>query len=550
MSAPTIDTPPPPVAVWSTADRQPHPLAGLRHQLRFLARRDRVRAAVWVIAVVGLVAVSATAVLGLYETPEELQQYAEIAQADAAFKALTGPGYGLDHPTQGAVVMNETSLYTYLAVAFMAIFVLVRHTRAEEDSGRAELVRAAPVGRGAMLVAASLWVAAVSAVIGVGLALTLIGFGLPTTGSIAFGAATFAAGVTFAAIAAACAQLASTSRAANSMAGIVLGLSFLLRAVGDMGTPALTWMSPLGITQAIRPYADERWWVLLVLAAISALGFGAAAWLLARRDLGAGLIGQRPGPSVAARRLATPLALAIRLQRSSVLGWTVGVGVSAFSFGLVVDQAEALADNEAIAEMFARSGQGTITEQFLASLMLMVAILTSGFTVASVLRLRTEEMAGRADPLLATPVSRRRWWWSHTCVALVASLAIVVVGGLSLGAGYALQVGDLGEMLPMLDAALACFAAIALVGALTALAVAAVPRWSLASWSLVAIAAVVGFLAETMNLPQWVRDLSPFEHVPALPAAAFDWLPIAVLGVVALLALVGGALAITRRDMH
>jgi ABC-2 type transport system permease protein len=541
LTSPTTGTP--------TREEQAGRFTGLGVQLRFIARRDRVRGAVWILAVVGFVALSTASVLGLYSTPDDLATYADVAQADAAFKALTGPGYGLDDPTEGAVVMNEVSLYTYVAIALMASFLVVRHTRAEEDSGRAELVRAAPVGRDTALTATCLWVVAITSMIAIGLFLVLVSNGLPVTGSAAFGVACFAVGVVFVGIAALAAQLASTSRAANSLAGIALGASFLLRAVGDMGTTWMTWISPLGITQAIRPYADERWWVLVPLAVVAAGSLTVAAALVSRRDLGAGFIAQRPGAPTGSRWLSTPLALAARLQRASVIGWAVGIGIAAFSFGLVVDQAESLADNEAIAEVIASSGDGTITEQFLASLMLMVAILTSGFTVASVLRLRTEEAAGRADPVLATPVSRIRWWASHTTIALTASLILVVIGGLGLGLGYTVQAGDTDQLAPMVGAAVAMFAAIALVGAITALLVAVQPHWAPAAWLLVATATVVGFLAETIGLPQWLRDLSPFEHVPALPAASFAVLPIAALTVLSALSLGAAALAVDRRDI-
>lgn len=224
------------------------------------------------------------------------------------------------------------------------------------------------------------------------------------------------------------------------------------------------------------------------------------------------------------------------------------MAISAFSFGLVADQADALSDNEAIADIFAQSGQGTFTESFLATLILMMTLLTSGFTVASVLRLRTEEAAGRGDPLLAASVGRVRWLWSHLGVAIAASLLIVLVAGAMTGVGYALQVGDIGEVVPLVAASMAMFAALLVVASLTAALVAIVPRWAVAGWAVVAVAVVIGFLAETLNLPQWVRDLSPFEHVPGMPAASFDIVPVAILTTVAALLIGVAMLAIRRRD--
>lgn len=528
---------------------QPRALAGFWKQLRFVGRRDRLRMSIWIVSIIGLVGLSALSVLALYTTPKDLLAYAEVAQANAAIKALSGPGYGLDDPTEGAVVMNETSLYTYLGVALMCVFMVTRHTRAEEESGRAELVRSAPVGRSATLAAAIVWVSGSAFVIGAGLAVALVLCGLPLTGSVAFGAATFAIGVVFVGVSAVSSQVASSARSANSIAGAVLGLAFMVRAVGDMGNGWMTWLSPLGITQAIRPYADERWWVLLPLAVLAAASVALGFWLHARRDLGAGILADRPGPATAAPRLSTPFGLALRLQRVSLIGWAAGIGLTGFFSGLIADEAEALADNQAIADIFAASGQGTITETFLATIVLMVALMTMGFTVASVLRLRSEELAGRAEPMLATPVGRERWLWSHFGVALIGSVLIAIVGGLSTGLGYAAAVGSADEVLSLFVAGLVMAVALLVIAAFAAMLVGLPCRGSIAAWGAVAAATVIGLLSETLDLPQWVRDLSPFTHVPHMPAAPFDIVPILIMLAVTAILTGIAMVAIRRRDI-
>ncbi|HUW04017.1 MAG TPA: hypothetical protein VMW08_16810, partial [Acidimicrobiales bacterium] len=70
-------------------------LAGFGELLRFLGRRDRLRALIWLAAIVGLFSVSVASVVGLYETPSELRSYADLALADPAIKAFAGPGNGL-----------------------------------------------------------------------------------------------------------------------------------------------------------------------------------------------------------------------------------------------------------------------------------------------------------------------------------------------------------------------------------------------------------------------------------------------------------------------
>lgn len=528
---------------------QPAPLAAFGRQLRFIARRDRVRAPVWFAAVVGLAGASALSVVALYDTDEDLQGYATLALANVAFKAITGPGYGLGDVTLGAVVMNEVALYTYVAVALMAVFMVVRHTRAEEETERAELVRAAPVGRYASLAATVVWVSGLSVVIGVGLIVAMLSLGLETAGSIAFGAASVAVGLVFVGVAAIAAQVAASARAAKSLGGAVLGASFVVRGVGDIGNGSMSWLSPLGVTQAIRPFAGERWWVLAPLAALAVVTTAVAVVLLGRRDLGAGILRQKPGPPTGSPRLGTPFALAVRLQRGALVGWLVGLALTGYFIGLIADEAEALADNEAVAEVLARAGQGSITESLLATMTLMVALIGSGFTVSSVLRLRTEENALRADPILATPVDRRRWFASHYSVAVGGSLLLMLASGVMIGLGYLSATGRTDEFLPVMAAASAQWVAMVVLGAFT-LALAGIgARWALFGWVGVAVGFVVGFLGNTLDLPQWARNVSPFEHVPAMPAAPFDATPLLILVAVAVAFTAVAMFAIRRRDL-
>jgi ABC-2 type transport system permease protein len=528
---------------------QPRPLAGFGSLLRFMMRRDRVRAPVWIAAVVGVVAASVASVAGLYQTQSDLQEYADIARADAAFKAFAGPGYGLDDPTLGAVTMNEILIYSFVGVALMCVFLLVRHTRAEEETDRAELVRAAGVGRLATLAAACTWVAIINVVVAIGLTLSLLAFGLTTTGSLAYGAATCAVGMVFIGVAAVAAQIASSARAATAGAGTTLAFFFLLRAVGDLGTSWLTWLSPLGWAQSIRAFADERWWVLVLLA-LAAAGLTTGAFVLSvERDLGAGFFRQRPGPVAGNARLASPLALAARLQRTSLISWTIGLAIIGGFFGIIADEAEKMLESEAIAEFFEQAGAGTPTELFLATVVLMTALTASGYTVSTVLRLRTEELAVRAEPVLATPVSRRRWLLSYLTVSAVGTTVLMVVTGLAVGLGSAAQLGTADDILPVLGAMLAMVPALLVLAAVAVALVGWRPRWAPLAWAGVAVSAVVGLLAETLKLPDWLRNVSPFEHVPPLPAADFDWIPLALLVLVAIGLTGVGLGGINRRDI-
>jgi ABC-2 type transport system permease protein len=527
------------------------PLAETGLLVRLVLRRDRVRLVLWVVGIAALVVVSAGSVAGLYDTPESLAGYASLAEDNAAVVVQAGPGYGLDEPTTGAVLMNEASIWTIIMVALMSILMVVRHTRAEEESERAELLRSGPVGRHAAAASAMIGVALADVAVAIAVVTGLLALGFDATGSVAFGSALAGAGLVFGAVGLVAAQVATSSRAASGLGILALGIAFVIRAVGDVAENGLSWLSPIGWGQGIRAFADERWWVLVLPVVATAALVGLAAVLAGRRDFGGGLLVPRAGPAEAGPALSGPLGLAVRLHRASIAGWAAGVAVLGAFYGIFADQAERmLEENPDMEEFFTQLGMGSITDAFLATSILMLGLLAAGFTIAAVLRIRTEESAGRADPLLATPTSRAAWAGAHLVTVGVGTVLVLAVGGLGSGVGAGVVLGEPGRVVELVWASLVMAPAPLVLGAVAFALVGARPRWSLVAWVGLVVAGVVGLFAEVLDLPGWARNLSPFRHVPALPAAPFSALPVvALLGVAAVLLAVGLA-GLRHRDLN
>ena len=104
-------------------------------------------------------------------------------------------------------------------------------------------------------------------------------------------------------MAAVAAQVSETARGARGLAFAVLGAVFLLRGIGDSagarGPTWLSWLSPVGWSELVRPFTAPRWWVLALLAGTAAALAGLAYALAAHRDQGAGA---DPGPARPAAR--------------------------------------------------------------------------------------------------------------------------------------------------------------------------------------------------------------------------------------------------------
>lgn len=522
-------------------------LTGTGTLARLVLRRDRLRIAIWVVALVGLVGVTANSIFDLYPDEAALAEYARTVEANPSLIALSGPAVGLD--TFGGRIAWE-GWQLSIAVAVMGALAVGRHTRAEEEAGRTELVRATVTGRHAHSAAALAVSALSSALVGAGVTLVLLAVGLPGTGAVLMGAGFALLGITFGAVALLTAQVTEHAGAATGMAAAVVGVSFVLRAIGDVGDGTLSWASPFGWVQAAQPFSADRWWPLALPVAATVALVALAVAVEARRDVGAGLVRPRPGPPEAGAAPASAGGLAWRLQRAGLLSWSVGVALVGLAMGSVADSADDLVgDNEQIRAYLAQLGGAELSDIFLATVLVYLALLATGFALQATLRPRAEEAAHRAEPVLATATSRRRWLGGHLAVGLGGSAVVLAAGGLGTGVSYAAAVGDAGEVPRLVGAALAFVPAVwVLVGVAVAL-YGWVPRAAALVWAVLAVAVVVGTLGEGLGLPRAVRALSPFDHLAGVPAVGVAGPATAVLGALAVLLVAAGMVGFERRDI-
>jgi ABC-2 type transport system permease protein len=527
-------------------------LAGTARLIRFILRRDRIRLSVWVLAIALSVMGSVASFAETYPTAADRQTRAEVLD-NPGTQLFIGPGYGFDNYTYGAMTANEMLPLTAVAVALMSVFLVVRHTRSEEEKGRTELVRAATVGRLAPLTATVTVVVGaqlmLAALLTVGLPASLDG--LSTGGSLAFSAALAGVGVVFAGVAALAAQLTVGARSAIGIASMALGGAYLLRSVGDITDTALTWVSPFGWATEMRAYVDERWWPLLLSVALAAGTVTAAVAINRRRDVGFGIIADRPGPATAPRTLGSPFGLALRLQRATLFWW----GISLFLLGLVYGGAAQEAaglyeDIDALKDYLVRIGAADPADQYLALTASISALIAVAYVIQSALRARSEESALLAEPVLATPVSRRAWLGSHLMMALGGSVVLLLAFGLGTGIARAIGVGDVGELPRLMSAALAYAPALWVFGGLATALFGLVPRAVAAVWGVFAVIVFVGFLGPILQLPDWTYDLSPLEHVSTLPVAEFSVIPELVLTAISAVLVSVGLVAFRRRDLQ
>jgi ABC-2 type transport system permease protein len=518
-------------------------VAGTWQLIRLALRRDRILLPVCVALFAVTATGSASATIKVYPTDDSVAQAARSANATPALVALYGRVY--DEHSLGAMSMLKLTGFGALGVAVFSVLMVIRHTRTDEESGRLELLSATVVGRHAAIATALVVTIGADLLTGLLSAVGLMSTHLAASGSLAFGLGWAATGSVFAVIAAAAAQLAESARTVTGISVGTLAVAYLLRAVGDAsnGSRWLSWLSPIGWGQQVRPYATERWWVFVLPLLAILIGTAVAVMLQARRDLGAGLFRPRLGPANAAPTLRSPVALAWRLQRGGLLAWATGFAVLGAVLGSIASNVGSLLDSQNSKDLVTKlGGVKNLTDAFLATEFSFLGVIASAYAVSATMRLRTEESAQRVEPLLATSVSRWRLLVSHVGIAIAGTVVLVGVGGLTAGLVHH-QPGRL------LAAATAQLPAVWVLVGITVLVFGLLPRATVAGWVALVGFMLTGQFGPLFGFAQWLMNLSPFGHVPRLPGAYWQPVALATLTAIAVGLMAVGARGFRRRDV-
>jgi ABC-2 type transport system permease protein len=517
--------------------------------LRLYLRRDRVSLPLWVLLLsVPLATVYVGSVLKIYPTQAERAGFAASIMASPAQRALYGQVY---NDGIGAVGIWKAGMF-HLLIAVAVILTVIRHTRADEEAGRTELVDSTAVGRYASLSAALMLSFGASIATGAIGAAGLLTTDIPAGGSLAFGAALAGSGLVFTAVAAAAAQLSPSARFARGAAFAVLGVAFTLRAVGDAGDGKLSWLSPLGWSLQVRPYAGDRWWVLLLHLVTTAALTLVSYRLLAGRDVGAGLIAERAGPGTAGSRLSGVYGLAWRLDRGALVLWTVGLCLMGAVMGSVAHGiGDELGDSTVARDIVARmGGTSALEEAFIAVAFTMMGMAAAAFAISLTLRPYRAEAAQLAEATLAGAVSRTRWLASHLVTALLGSAVAMLVSGVAAGLIYGTAAGDLGGKLAIVVGTAAVqLPAVWLLAAVTVGLFGLAPRFTPMAWGVLVGFIAVYLIGSLARFPQWLLDLEPFAHIPHV-GTGFTPAPSLWLLAIDMALIAQGALAFRLRDLR
>jgi ABC-2 type transport system permease protein len=494
----------------------------------------------------------ATAYREGYPTLAERLKFARTVGENDAARLL----YGTPHDllTVGGYVSWRVGGTMAVFAALFGLLGAIRAMRAEEDSGRTDLMLCGVSSRRKAFLARLAAIAAGATVLWLALFLSFLAGELPVGDSAYLALAVVSVVPVFVGVGAMSSQLAPTKRTATGLATGALVIAFALRtvaAISSAGLDWLRWTTPLGWAEELRPFADPRPLVLLLPAVTATILLVGAGMLSGRRDIGSGLLPARDSATPRLRLLGSPEAQAFRSERGALIAWLAGAGAFALLMGVLSDAATPDVLSERVQRQLEKLGTGSVVTPsgWLGFSFIFFILAVSLFCCMQVASARDEEAEQRLETLLAHPVGRGRWLAGRLLLATAGAAALALTAGLLAWAGAATEGADVA--LPkMLGAGANTLPPALLFLALGALAFALVPRASpVIAYGLVGLAFVWELFGALLEAPGWLLALSPFHDVGLVPGEPFKHGAAAIMLALAAVAALAALSAFRRRDL-
>ena len=521
--------------------------------VRFMLRRERVVSVIWIVC---LVLFSAFLSTGMGSAFDDASRQALAATLNnPAMVAMMGPVYGIDNYTIGAMYSNCMLLWIIIAVAIMNIFLVVRHTRGDEEKGRAEVARSLPTGRLSIINATMITALCVNAVLSVltGVLIAAVGdSSMSFGGAMLYGLTMFSSGMFFAAVTALFSQLSSNSRGASGYSILVLVLLYMLRAVGDIRSEALALISPMGLILRSQVFVENN--VLpSIIVFIEAVVVAAVAYKLnSIRDIEQGFISARPGRRGASSLLSSSFGLSFRLLRNTIIIWFVGMLLLGASYGTVLgDVDDFIQQNEFYQAMIGANAEYSTAMMFSTMVNSIMALVCLVPILTSILKPLGEEREGRAEHILARAVSRSKYIIGYIIIAVILAALIQFATAAGLYSAASAVLPDPAELSLgfLLKANLVFLPAIWFFLSVAVVFAGFAPRATGAIWGYFGFCFLMSFVGRVMDMPAVLAKLNPFDYIPQLPVDEIKWAPLIVMTIAAAALTIAGATGYSRRSL-
>lgn len=525
---------------------------GTNALLRFHVKRDGLQLLLWSIIILVFTVSLAFLFPNLMPTAEQRQEFSQVMK-NPAMVFIVGPGYGFDNYTLGAMFAHFMLLYTGMIVGILNIIFFARYTRGDEEEGKHEIVRALPVGQLAPLTSASIFLIGVNLLFGLatGIGLSITGIeSMDVLGSFTFAFSIASTGIFFMVMTGLFAQLTQTSRGTIGYSIAFLLLAYLIRGFGEVQSLGIAWLSPLHWLIRSEAYVRNLWWPILLTLIVS-IAIALFTYILhMRRDLGAGLLPEKAGRTNAGRWLRTPFQLLLKLQRVPMIAWSVGIMAIAASYGSIFGDMEKMLEIEMIEDILPDILGYSIEERFLSFIVIIIALISLIPALLVIFHLKKEEFSGRLDQIYARPITRLRIYFSHLLLAILFAFGLLILAGIGLWGAMMSVMSDPIPCHTVLAAAINPLPAIIVILGLASLLVGFVPKLTNILWVYYGYSFVIVYLGNMLDIPKWVRKLSPFGWIPAYPTDSLKPLTILALLVISIAFMAIGYVGYRKRDLE
>jgi ABC-2 type transport system permease protein len=512
----------------------------------------------------GMALVMGVAVSSIFATPAARQQLDTLFGGIPpsllrlfANTELMGASVG----TLGGYVTFKYGLIFALGTALWSIMALSGTLAGEARRGSLDFVAVTPFGKRRIAiekVAAHLTLLLIAMVI-MAIALTVssylygdadLGDRIPLLSSVGFALWVAVGALFFGGLALALAPLLGRAGSAG-VAGLAMIVLWIMNGL-NVGGPLLL-LSPFYWTFDHVPLVGIYDWPAVVLQGVLGVAFLVlGVELFARRDLGvtAGL--SLPGLPAGVLGVRGPVSRAFGDQVPRALSWGAGLGILGIVYtSFAASLADQIGSIGTVQEIFQRIFPGIDLGSVGGWLQLYAELLfiAAGFAAATfVSKWASDELEGRLETVLTTPMARARWVLAGGAAALLAVVVMTLVFAAGIGLGG--LAGGLDTQQAMVGCiSLGLFAA-AIVG--VGIAVGGLWRTSLAAEvaALVVVATyLINLLAPPLKLPDWFLQLALTAHF-GMPMIG-DWDPVGIVAslVIAVGGILVGAWGINRRDI-
>lgn len=516
----------------------------------FYVKRNSKKMILWVVLLTALTLMIPPAFESMYPSQSKMSPIIEMSK-NPAMQAMLGPA-DFEHVNIGVLFTHEMTLFTAIMVAIMNILIVSRGTRGDEEDGRIIILTALPIGKQAPLMGHLLQTLLlnVSLMILLTLGLTLLSVdGIDLVGAFLYSSALGVFGIMFAALTMLVAQFVSSSSETTGVSIALLLIMYLVRAFGDVANETLSMFSPMGWLSRTYAFSEDYWWPVWCILGITVIFVISAFVLNGLRDIEAKLLPQKKGKQHAKSYMKSPLGLQIKLQKMSFIYFAIGLFILGLSYGSIFGNLDDFFKDNPLLLSMLENPNGDYVKQFLPQLMLVMAIISTVPTLLALFKIKKSIDKGYAMLVLANPISRIKYLLSFLIISVVNAVVMIFVAGLGLYAGQFYSMDTPLDFDMVIQSAIVYIPAIlSFVGIGTV-----VIGWGIKLTTLVyaylAYTFLVNYLGTLLNVKDWMKDITPFEHIPSLPIDDFTSGPIITLLLIFIILCVIGVIGFNRKDI-